>query len=226
MTYRVARPVQSYGIGRRPTVSLTATLPPAPLGTWQTRTPYVPGPLDLQSLVPADDWARLPRALRARFTVGHGPAAYHGTMEFQASRIGCVFAWLTRPLGAPLVSTLQAPVHVTVRPVPGGVEWVRQLGTRIVRSVKSQGPGNTVLERTEGGLGMVLEVTAEPGALVFTSTSFLFGRLRIPTLLTPGRCRVEHRAIDATRFRFTLTMTHPLWGETFRQTGVFQEYQP
>jgi hypothetical protein len=63
--------------------------------------------------------------------------------------------------------------------------------------------------------------------MVFTSRGFFLAvgrwRVPIPALLTPGRCRVEHRAIDAARFRFTLSMVHPLWGTTFRQTGVFTD---
>jgi hypothetical protein len=34
---------------------------------------------------------------------------------------------------------------------------------------------------------------------------------------------VSHRDLGAGRFRFTLAMTHPLWGQTFHQTGVFAD---
>jgi hypothetical protein len=119
-------------------------------------------------------------------------------------------------------------VVVDVRPVGPAVVWSRRLGTgQLVRSVKLAGPGGTVIERTEGGLGMVLDVSVEDAALVFTSRSFFLAvgpwRVPIPALLTPGGCRVEHRAIDAARFRFTLSMVHPLWGTTFCQTGVFTD---
>ena len=46
-------------------------------------------------------------------------------------------------------------------------------------------------------------------------------RLPLPALLTPGTCRVAHRAEGPGRFRFTLTMSHPVWGLTFHQDGVF-----
>ncbi len=123
-----------------------------------------------------------------------------------------------------------APVAVTVCAVAAGVMWSRQLGpAHCVRSIKSTGPAGTVIERTEGGLGMVLDLSVEDGALVFTSRGFFLAvgswRVPIPTFLTPGRCRVEHRAVDDIRFRFTLTMVHPLWGATFRQTGVFTDHQ-
>ena len=40
---------------------------------------------------------------------------------------------------------------------------------------------------------------------------------------TPGTCRVSHRDLGDGRFRFTLSMVHPLWGRTFHQTGVFAD---
>ena len=102
------------------------------------------------------------------------------------------------------------------------------MGGQTVRSVKGAGPGGTVIERTEGGLGMVLRVGVEGGALVFTSRAFFLavGRWRVPVPggLTPGVCRVAHEAIDAVRFRYCLTMTHPWWGVTFRQDGVFSDF--
>lgn len=188
--------------------------------------------LDLAQLIHPSDWLRLPPSLRRRFEAGHRPATYRGTMDFENSAAGRVFAWLARPLGAPLPiqQATGAPVTVHVRPAGDGVAWSRQLGAaQRVRSVKSAGPGGTVLERTDGGLGMVLDVSVADGALVFTSRRFFFTagpwRVPIPAVLTPGRCRVEHRAVDDARFRFTLTMTHPLWGMTFRQTGVFTDIQ-
>lgn len=187
-------------------------------------------PLDIARLLHPSDWLRLPPSLRRRFEAGHGPATYRGTMDFETSAAGRVFAWLARAFGAPLPTrrATGAPVTVSVRAAGNGVAWSRQLGAaQQVRSVKSAGPGGTVLERTDGGLGMVLEISVADGALVFTSRRFFLAagpwRVPIPAVLTPGRCRVEHRAVDDARFRFTLTMVHPLWGMTFRQTGLFTD---
>ncbi len=205
------------------------TRPRAPEVTRQAAA----GPaLDIVRLIHPSDLRRLPPTLRRRFEAGHGPAVYHGAMDFERSACGAVFAWLARAFGAPLAArrATGAPVTVDVRAAGDGVAWSRQLGaSQRVRSVKSAGPGGTVLERTDGGLGMVLDVSVEDGALVFTSRSFFLAvgrwRVPIPATLTPGRCRVEHRAVDDARFRFTLTMVHPLWGTTFRQTGIFTESQ-
>jgi hypothetical protein len=226
------------------------------------KQPPRPATLDIAGLLHPADWARLPESLRRRFAAGHGPARHSGTMSFERSAAGAAFAFLAQWFGAPLpmLRATDAPVTVDVRTVAGGISWSRRFGpSSVVQSVKSAGPAGTVIERVNGGLGMVLDVSVEdaalacdrpdrarsgrespgqtypeslrPGAsqgeatLVFTSRSFFLtiGRWRmpIPGWLTPGRCRVEHRAIDATRFRFTLTMTHALWGTTFRQAGVF-----
>jgi hypothetical protein len=202
--------------------------PADPIGrSWASTSP-----LDIGRLVHPPDWGRLPLSLRRRFEAVHGPATYRGALTCDSSAVGSLFAWLSRMFGAPLAA-MQAtnlPVAVDVRPIGSGVAWSRQLGpTRCVRSIKSAGPSGTLLERTDGGLGMVLDISVEDGALVFTSRSFFLAvgpwRVPIPAVLTPGRCRVEHQAIDDARFRFTLTMVHPLWGTTFHQTGVFTESQ-
>ena len=185
-------------------------------------------PLDLSRCVHPADWVRLPETLRARFAVRHAPTRYAASMRFERSGIGAMFAILAKPFGAPLPlhHRVDLPVVVDVYAMGNDVVWSRQLGpSSVVRSVKSAGPSGMVIERTDGGLGMVLAVTVDGDALVFTSRAFFLSirrwRLPIPAWLTPGRCRVEHRAVDAERFRFTLIMTHPLWGTTFRQTGLF-----
>jgi hypothetical protein len=186
-------------------------------------------PVNLARIVGASAWATLPAALQRRFRPTHGEARYSGMMDLERSAVGACFAWLSIPFGGPLTRRRAKLTSVTVRVSPHGLGmmWERDLGGQIVRSVKLPGPDGQLQERTEGGLGMDLDVTVEDGALVFTSLRFFLslGRWRIPVpmLLTPGCCRVEHRAIDATRFRFTLTMTHTIWGMTFRQTGIFTD---
>ncbi len=187
-------------------------------------------PVELSELVGAAHWAQLPPALRGRFQPTHRPARYEGTMALERSAAGAVFAWLAIPFGAPLPwrPTAGLPTTVRVSPQQGGMLWERAFGAdHVIRSLKLPGPNGQLLERTEGGLGMVLGVSVQDGALVFTSRRFFLAlgrwRIPIPALLTPGRCRVEHRAIGEACFRFTLTMTHPLWGVTFRQTGLFTD---
>jgi len=190
-------------------------------------------PLDLSALVGASGWSRLPAAVRRRFAAAHPDTVYDGDMALHCSPIGRVFAWLSRTVGSPLAALNAEGLATQVRVFgdgAGGVAWERHFGGRhLVRSTKALGPDGRLLERTDGGLGMDLDVFESGGSLVFESRRFflLVGprrwRLPVPALFTPGTCRVTHTDLGEGRFRFTLDMTHPLWGRTFHQTGVFSD---
>ncbi len=73
---------------------------------------------------------------------------------------------------------------------------------------------------------MPLRVYERGGGLHFVSHGYYFAlgkRLRIPlpAWLSPGVTHVEHHDQAAGWFRFTMTVTHPLFGELFYQTGLF-----
>lgn len=188
-------------------------------------------PLELPKLVGAAGWNRLPAAVQRRFGAAHAETEYRGAMDLRCSPIGRLYAVFARLLGGPLthVNASAVPTAVRVRDNGrGAVVWERRFGGvagRVVRSTKELDADGGLRERTDGGLSMSLDVFEEGGTLVFRSRRFQFvrGRLRltIPAWLTPGECRVVHTDLGGARFRFTLTMVHPRWGETFRQTGVF-----
>lgn len=193
-------------------------------------------PLDLPALVGAAGWARLPQAVQRRFGTAHADVVYHGHMDLRCSRIGHLHALAARLFGGPLtrINADDVPTEVRVHDNGrGGVVWERRFhgqgghGVRMVRSTKELGPDGGLRERTDGGLSMSLDVFEEGGALVFRSRRFwlVLGWLRIPVpaWLTPGVCRVTHTDLGQGLFRFTLSMVHPLWGETFHQTGVFAD---
>ncbi|MDM0113570.1 DUF4166 domain-containing protein [Variovorax sp. J22R133] len=200
-----------------------------------TPTP-VAAPLDLPALVGAEGWARLPANVQRRFGVAHGDTAYAGHLELRCSPIGRLFARMAHAFGGPLTRTNASDMPTTVRvhgDPQGGMVWERCFhraslgGDRMVRSTKEMGPDGGLRERTDGGLTMTLDVFEEAGSLVFQSRRFALvrGRWRIgvPMLLTPGTCRVVHTDLGGGLFRFTLTMVHPLWGQTFFQSGVFTD---
>jgi len=149
--------------------------------------------------------------------------------------VGRVFARLSRLFGSPLSALCSSAVPTSVSVFDdghGGMVWERRFhaaGARaphVVRSIKQLGAGGLV-ERTDGGLCMALDVFEQAGALVFESRRFTLalGRLclPVPTLLTPGTCRVTHTDLGGGLFRFDLDMVHPLWGRTFHQSGVFAD---
>ena len=204
-----------------------------------SRLPLTAAPantLDLPALVGVAGWSRLPAAVQHRFGLAHADVTYEGHMDLRCSVIGHVYAAVARVLGGPLTHINTNAVPTTVRVSDnghGGVVWERRFQTgaeghdRTVRSTKEIGADGGLLERTVGGLSMSLDVFEEAGALVFQSRRFwlVWGRLRlpVPALLTPGTCRVVHTDLGEGLFRFTLSMVHPLWGETFHQTGVFAD---
>lgn len=214
---------------------------PAPAASPLPAAPTMPAPLDLAALVGAEGWARLPAAVQRRFAAAHADTVYRGQMDLDCSRLGRVMALLGAVFGGPLTGrrAQQVPTTVQVRGNGrGGVVWERrfhhaadegQAGQdRVVRSTKEMDTdGVTLRERTDGGLSMALRVFEDDGALVFESSRYFLAlgrwRLPVPALLSPGVCRVSHRDLGAGRFRFTLTMTHALWGQTFHQTGVFMD---
>ncbi|MDR7270325.1 hypothetical protein J2X20_002983 [Pelomonas saccharophila] len=191
-------------------------------------------PLDLSALIGPAAWARLPAAVQRRFAAGHAEATYHGLMDMRCSRLGRVLAWLVKPLRSPLAAANASgvPTTVRVRAVGAGVVWERSFenGVGRVFSTKELDAGGRLQERTRGGLGMALNVFEHDGALVFQSHRYFLDlgglRLVMPRLLSPGTCRVEHRDLGDGLFRFTLSMDHPVWGETFHQTGVFVDPSP
>ena len=203
-----------------------------------------PAPLDLAALVGPAGWSRLPAAVQRRFATAHADTVYRGHMDLHCSRLGRVAALLSALAGGPLTGRRARQVPTTVRVHGngrGGVVWERRFhhatadGTgkadRVVRSTKEiDTDGATLRERTDGGLSMALRVFEDDGTLVFESTRYFFvlgaWRLPIPALLSPGVCRVSHRDLGAGQFRFTLTMTHPLCGRTFEQTGTFADPIP
>lgn len=188
-------------------------------------------PLDLSALLGPAAWARLPAAVQRRFAAGHAPATYRGRMDMRCSPLGLVLASLVKPLRSPLAAANArgVPTTVCVRAEGAGVIWERHFdgGVGRVCSTKELDRAGRLQERTRGGLGMALDIFEHDGALVFQSRRYFLDlgplRLAMPRLLSPGTCRVEHRDLGDGLFRFTLSMTHPVWGETFHQTGVFAD---
>lgn len=179
---------------------------------------------NLEALVGAEGWARLPAAVAARFGAC-ADAEYAGEGEFHANWAGRAFAALGVLFGRPLpLGVGAARVAISVRQTPRGEVWTRNydfLGREeVVRSVKHAGRGDWLEERA-GPLIMRLAVFEAAGALVFECVDFLLRlgpiEIALPLALTPGRIRVEHHDYGAGRFAFTLEARHPWFGATFRQ---------
>jgi len=188
-------------------------------------------------------WRRLGPAIRDRFAVKPrrgGAIRYAGVMhEVRRSRAGWLIAQACRLLGTPLVAAAgrDVPVTVTLHAEAGGdgIVWERcyrfaEAAPVLAVSVKKAVPGEGLLECVGGGFGMRLRIFEQDRALHFVSVGFFWrcGRavVPIPELLTPGRMLVVHHDLGGGSFRFTISVRHPLLGETFHQDGTFASAPP
>lgn len=194
---------------------------------------------DFERLAGQDGWAHLHPAIRRRFSSHDLRVTYPGELSVQASLLGLVFAWLLQPFGNPLPLTRTRIFNAEVNVFPdkdGGVVWQRNFlrpnnSPLRIESVKQLGIDGNLMECVQpglfGGIGMNLKVCERNGALNFISQNYFvrWGKLHlpVPVWLTPGHTLVEHIDEGSDKFRFRLTMTHPWFGQTIYQDGVFHD---
>ncbi len=188
----------------------------------------------LRDVLGAAAWSRLPEAVRERFADTTATARYAGAFEVvRASVVGRVFAWLGTMFGTPVAPRTgdNVAATVTVQPDAHGVAWNREYhwadGARhLVKSTKVVTGEGRLIEKLAARLCMPLATFEDGGVLHFVSRGYYFDlgfglRLWLPALLSPGVTHVEHIDLGHGWFRFTMTVTHPLLGEVFFQTGRF-----
>lgn len=208
-----------------------ATTLPVPLTRKAAREPARHG---LRDVLGADAWLRLPEAVRERFADGTAAVTYAGAFEIvRANWLGKLFAWLGVLFGTPVAPRSGADVaaRVMVRPNPEGVVWTRIYEwadgrTHHVRSTKVVTGDGELVEKLPARLNMPLHVYEAGRVLHFVSRGYYFDlglgmRLPLPALFSPGITHVEHIDLGHGWFRFTMTVTHPQFGELFFQTGRF-----
>lgn len=201
------------------------------------------GDLRFRALVPPDEWASLPSQIGRRFSrrlAGGRTIVFAGeVVETRMSVAGHLLAQAARLIGSPFPTSTDSgvPSVVTVTEdfASGGQIWTRLYARRagfpqVVHSSKRfRGP--TGLEEHVGcGIGMMLTVHAEAGALVFRSAGYFMDllrwRLRLPAALTPGSLSVTHMECGNGRFSFTLDVAHPRFGLLIHQRVLFREIDP
>jgi hypothetical protein len=193
-----------------------------------------------RSLLSPQDWASLPPPVRRRFSTSlHGTqsAVYIG--EVAATRVtfvGRLFAQVARLVGGPLPlasgGRVASAVMVAEDEKIGGQLWTRVYARegcfpQVIHSAKRfEGP--TGIEECVGlGVGMALSIHVQSRALVFRSAHYFVRvgshRVRLPHWCTPGLIEVVHREERDGRFSFTLTVTHPWFGELIHQIAFFRD---
>lgn len=196
--------------------------------------------LALRNVLGEIAWARLPATVRTRFGEPVLAVDYVGTFDVvRASLLGRIIAWLCQAIGTPVVprTGTDIPAIIHVGPVGRGASWLREYRwpngkTCRVHSTKVIGRDGVLVEELPAGLRMPLTVYEQDSALHFVSQGYYFKlgihcahealRIRLPSWLSPGTTHVVHADEAAGWFRFTMTVTHPVFGEVFYQTGRFR----
>ena len=191
------------------------------------------------------NWHQLHPNVQRRFNrlpSQNQPIIYQGLMQHvERSRAGWLFATLTKIIGNPLSPhqgvNVPMTVQLTTQPGKKGVYWKRTYHFPdrkpfSVTSIKKDDNGR-MMECVGGGFGMFLDVYAQNGELHFKSTRYFWQFLNffvpLPHWLSPGQTHVIHQDLADShgqgKFRFSITMKHPVLGITFYQTGIFEETQ-
>jgi hypothetical protein len=188
----------------------------------------------LRHVLGPDAWSRLPEAVRERFADTNAAVSYAGAFEVvQASVLGRVFAWVGTLFGTPVAPRAENDVEASVCVTPGtdGVTWQRAYrwangSVNLVTSTKVITAEGQLIERLPARLCMPLRAYEDGGVLHFVSSGYYFDlglgfKLRLPCLFSPGVTHVEHIDLGHDWFRFTMCVTHPVFGVLFFQTGRF-----
>lgn len=188
-------------------------------------------------------WYSLDKTIQERFQKDpeHGETIeYTGKMKtIRRSKMGWLFAYLTRIIGNPLSpyegEDVQMDVLLFKKPNKSGTYWQRTYYYKgkkpfVVTSVKREGKKGEMMECVGGGFGMLLNVYHTGKELHFVSTRYFCEALGIrallPHWLSPGRTYVIHRDLgDNKHFIFEITMHHKQLGETFYQIGTFHRQE-
>ncbi len=194
-----------------------------------------------KNLLGAAAWARLPKAIQRRFSKrleGDASLAYQGRVtQMRMNAAGRALAFALRVLGAPLpfdrtCEGRAAVVTVTEDAATGGQFWIRQYGRaagfpQMVGSSK-RFAGPTGLEEYIGfGIGISLRLESTESGLYFVSDRYFLklgqSRLSLPPWVCPGRLVAGHEELGDGQFRFTLELTHPLFGGLIWQDATFHD---
>ncbi|MEO8016675.1 MAG: DUF4166 domain-containing protein [Pseudomonadota bacterium] len=199
-----------------------------------TRERATPQRHGMREVLGAEAWSRLPEAVRERFADTAAETHYAGAFEVVlASALGRMFGWLGTMFGTPVAPRTGLNVEALVRVCPNahGVGWEREYrwadgGSDLVRSTKVVTDEGELIEKLPARLCMPLHTYERDGVLHFVSRGYYFDlgfglKLRLPGFFSPGATHVEHIDLGHGWFRFTMTVTHPVFGVLFFQSGRF-----
>jgi hypothetical protein len=176
------------------------------------------------------DWERLPPALQAHYRPGTNVDAGHLDIEFPRWMLPVLT--LLQAFGA-LVnrSGTRLPTTVEKRVVGDRQVWKRRIAYPGGRagcfdSFWVAAGGNELIEYVNPLLGLQMAVSVDGARLRYRGIRFVVRigrwRLPIPEWLALGHTEIVEEAIDETRFAMDFRLRHPMFGQVFRYSGVFE----
>lgn len=220
--------------------NIATELPVRPAATHPANGAQELADLRFRQLLGAQEWARLPDAVRTRFgkRLGAGQSAnYAGrVLSCRMNIIGWMLAQACRLIGAPLplesAGGVAAVVSVTEDGVSGGQVWTRIYARKrgfpqVIHSAKRFAGPTGLEEYLGGGFGIALRVCAIEHGIRFSSDHYFLQmwrmRLRVPRWLAPGLLTIDHVDCGSGSFTFTLALRHRLMGEVMHQHSRFYD---
>lgn len=184
-----------------------------------------------------DDWNKLGSIIRQHYflkpnstdyicVTGEMSEIYHSMAGKLLIPFGMIFGALVPYKGR----NIPIDVHYKASVDNANIYWDRVFkfdrGDYHFKSHMEPVKENEVIEFVRFGMGIRLKVTEENSALIFRDVGYiwrLFGYdLAIPGRWLMGKIYVEERPLDDQSFSMNMSLSHPLLGELFRYSGVFE----
>lgn len=177
-----------------------------------------------------DTWEQLPPGLQAHYRPGISSDIGHMDVEFPGFMRPLL--WVLGYLGALVGRRGQAIPTTVVKTVAGPRQyWCRTLryaDGAVMRfdSHWELAGGNQFIEYVNPWLGLQMAAEVQDGRLLYHGVRYVLrlGRvlMPIPEWLALGHTTIVETATGPQRFAMDFRLTHPLLGQVFRYSGVFE----
>ena len=184
----------------------------------------------LMQRVLGEQWAQLPPALQAHYTlsdnqdVGELDIEFPGFMQYYLNII-FIFGALINRRGNKTLTVVQKWMEGQNQ------HWKRTIrfddGKEVIFQSRWEYAGpNELVEYVNAFMGLHMAVYVRDDQLFYRGISLVLKlgplKLPVPEWLILGHTTIEEKALDDGRFEMDFKLRHPLLGQIYRYTGVFR----
>jgi len=177
-----------------------------------------------------EGWYELPPALQAHYR--SGDVTEEGYMDIEYPSFMQWYLNVLRLFGALVNRRGRGAVTLVERSQNHGQQhWKRTIRypngeVAYFNSLLISAGGDQLIEFVNPFLGLQMSVVAHDGMVQYSGVRFVFkiGRIviSIPEWLVLGHTSIKESALDETHYAMDFRLTHPLFGQVFRYSGVFK----